>query len=492
MAEHFIGNEEVDGSTPFVSSIVSRINKSLCGFLANIKHEEDFPMGKLFGTDGIRGIANKELTADLAFKTGQCGAYVLTKHTSERPRILIGKDTRKSGDMLEAALTAGLCSVGAKVIPLGIIPTPAVAYLTRLYGADAGVVISASHNPCEYNGIKFFNSDGYKLSDAIEDEIESYILGKKELKDLPTHGKVGYVSANHNALEDYVSFACSTTDCRLDGMKIAVDCANGASYQSAFKALNKLGANVEAIHNTPDGVNINYKCGSTHMESLQEYVTLIGADVGIAFDGDADRMLAVDEKGELVNGDKIMAVCAKFMQENGKLKQNTLVATVMSNLGLFLAGEKLGINIPKTKVGDRYVLEEMLKNGYNIGGEQSGHIIFLDHNTTGDGLVSAIQFLTVLKKSGMKTSEATSIVNILPQVLCNATVKPENKEKFMDYPEIAESVNELNEEFKGTGRVLIRPSGTEPLVRVMIEGPDEVYIGKKAKKLAALIEKTLS
>ena len=449
-------------------------------------------MGRLFGTDGIRGIANKELTAELAFKTGQCGAYVLTKHTKgRRPRILIGKDTRKSGDMLEAALTAGLCSMGVKVIPLGVIPTPAVAYLTRYYKADAGVVISASHNPCEYNGIKFFNGDGYKLSDAIENEIEEYILGEKEIKELPTHGKVGYVSANHNAVEDYVAFAVSTIDCRLDGMKIAVDCANGASYETAFKALNKLGANVEAIHNTPDGVNINSMCGSTHMESLQAYVKSIGADVGIAFDGDADRMLAVDENGELIDGDKVMAVCAKYMQENGTLKQNTLVATVMSNLGLFIAGEKLGINIPRTKVGDRYVLEEMLANGYNIGGEQSGHIIFLDHNTTGDGLVSALQFLSVLKKTGMKASEAASIVDVLPQVLCNATVKPENKNGYMEVEEIAKACEELEKEFDGEGRVLIRPSGTEPLVRVMIEGKNQEYIAKKAKELADMIEKLL-
>lgn len=448
-------------------------------------------MGRLFGTDGIRGIANKDLTAELAFKTGQCGAYVLTKHASRRPRILIGKDTRKSGDMLEAALTAGLCSVGAKVIPLGIVPTPAVAYLTRLYKADAGVVISASHNPCEYNGIKFFNGDGYKLSDGIENEIEAYILGEKKLGDLPTHGRVGYVNANHNAVEDYVAFACSTIDCRLDGIKVAIDCANGASYETAFKALNKLGANVEAIHNTPDGVNINHMCGSTHMESLQAYVTSIGADIGLAFDGDADRLLAVDENGKMIDGDQIMAVCAKFMREQGTLKQNTLVATVMSNLGLFIAGEQMGINIPRTKVGDRYVLEEMLKNGYNIGGEQSGHIIFLDHNTTGDGLVSALQFLSVLKKTGKKASEAVSIVNILPQVLVNATVKLMNKDKYMENEQIAEACRALEEEFAGEGRVLIRPSGTEPLVRVMIEGKDKAYITKKATELAKMIEEIL-
>ncbi len=448
-------------------------------------------MGRMFGTDGIRGIANVELTAELAFKVGQCGAYVLTRNADHRPRILIGKDTRKSGDMLEAALTAGMCSVGAKVIPLGVIPTPAVAYLTRLYKADAGVVISASHNPCEYNGIKFFNSEGYKLSDSVEDEIEAYIRAEKKMNDLPTHGKVGYVSANHNAVEDYVNFACSTIDCDLRGMKIAIDCANGASYQTAFKALNKLGANVEAIHNTPDGVNINAKCGSTHMESLQSYVTSIGADIGLAFDGDADRMLAVDENGKIIDGDQIMAVCAKYMLENNKLKQNTLVATVMSNLGLFIAGEKLGINIPRTKVGDRYVLEEMLDKGYSIGGEQSGHIIFLEHNTTGDGLVSALQFLSVLKKTSQKASEAASIVEVLPQVLVNATVKPENKEKYMEVEEIAEACKKVEDKFAGEGRVLIRPSGTEPLVRVMIEGKDKDVLQAEAEKLASLIEKIL-
>lgn len=448
-------------------------------------------MGKLFGTDGIRGVANVELTAELAFQTGQSGAYVLTKQTEHRPRILIGKDTRKSGDMLEAALTAGLCSMGAKVISLGIIPTPAVAYLTRLYGADAGVVISASHNPCEYNGIKFFNSEGYKLKDEIENEIEAYILGEKKIDELPTHGKIGYVATNHNAVEDYVNFAVSTIDCRLDGMKIAIDCANGASYQTAFKALNKLGASVEAIHNTPDGVNINAMCGSTHMESLQSYVTSIGADVGLAFDGDADRILAVDEKGNIIDGDQIMAACAKHMKDSGNLQKDTLVATVMSNLGLFIAGEKEGINIPRTKVGDRYVLEEMLDKGYVLGGEQSGHIIFLEHNTTGDGLVSALQFLAVLKKTGQTASEAAGLVKVLPQVLCNAKVKPENKNTYMENEKIAGIINDLEAEFDGAGRVLIRPSGTEPLVRVMIEGSDIDYITKKAQDLAELIEKVL-
>ena len=449
-------------------------------------------MGRLFGTDGIRGVANRELTAELAFKTGRSGAFVLTKATgNRRPVILIGKDTRKSGDMLEAALTAGLCSMGAKVIPLGVIPTPAVAYLTRYYKADAGVVISASHNPYEYNGIKFFNSSGYKLSDEIENEIEAYILEEKTIEELPTHGKIGYICENHSAIEDYVDFAVSTIDCRLDNLKVVIDCANGASYKTAFKALNKLGANVEAIHNTPDGKNINNMCGSTHMESLQAYVTSIGADLGIAFDGDADRMLAVDENGNLIDGDVLMAICADYMKKQGTLANNTIVATVMSNLGLFIAGKELDINVESTKVGDRYVLERMLEGGFNIGGEQSGHIIFLDHNTTGDGLISALQFLAILKKTGKKASEAAKIVNILPQVLYNAKVKPENKDKYMSNPEICAACKALEDEFSGNGRVLIRPSGTEPLVRVMIEGKDRDYIDKKAKELSQMIEKLL-
>lgn len=448
-------------------------------------------MGRLFGTDGVRGVANVELTAELAFKLGQCGAYVLTKAADHTPTILIGKDTRISGDMLEAALTAGMCSVGVKVVSLGVLPTPAVAYLTRYYNADAGVVISASHNPYEYNGIKFFNGDGYKLSDSVEDEIEAYIKGEKVMDQLPDNDGIGTVTANNHSIEDYVKFAVSTIDCDLKGMKIAIDCANGASYQTAFKALNSLGAHVEAIHNTPDGININNQCGSTHMESLQSYVKAIGADIGLAFDGDADRMLAVDENGNIIDGDVIMAICAKYMLENGTLEKNTLVATVMSNLGLFIAGEKLGINIPKTKVGDRYVLEEMLDKGYCIGGEQSGHVIFLKHNTTGDGLVSGLQLLAVLKKTGQKLSEAAKIVEILPQVLVNAKVKNENKNSYMEIPKIAEACKKLEDDFAGEGRVLIRPSGTEPLVRVMIEGKDEAVLKEKAEALAKLIEAEL-
>ena len=450
-------------------------------------------MGKLFGTDGIRGIANKELTAELAFKTGQSGAYVLTKETkNKRPRILIGKDTRKSGDMLEAALTAGLCSVGAKVIPLGVIPTPAVAYLTSLYNADAGVVISASHNPCEYNGIKFFNSEGYKLRDEIENEIEDYIEGRKTIGELPTHGKVGYVSANHNAVEDYVSFAIKTIDTDLECLKVAIDCANGASYETAFKALNKLGASVEAIHNTPDGKNINDMCGSTHIESLQQYVVSIGADVGIAFDGDADRMLAVDEKGRLIDGDQVMAVCAKHLMDQGKLEKNTLVATVMSNLGLFIAGEKLGINIPKTKVGDRYVLESMLQHGYNIGGEQSGHVIILDYGTTGDGQLTGATLLSLINRRQAKLSSIATLMERFPQVLINVKVTAEGKLNFYTDKEIKAEIKRVTDILGNTGRILVRVSGTEPLVRVMLEGEDEELITKLAEETATLIKERLA
>ena len=450
-------------------------------------------MGRLFGTDGIRGVANtKELDSGLAFKTGQAAAYVLAKHASHRPKILIGKDTRASGDMLEAGLTAGICSVGADVVSLGVVPTPAVAYLTRLYNADAGIVISASHNPMEYNGIKIFNSNGYKLSDEIENEIEGYILGETKIDALPTGGDVGKRSVANTAVADYINFAVSTINTRLDGMRICVDCANGASSVTAKDALEKLGADVMVINNTPDGTNINKNCGSTHLEQLSEFTTAQKADIGIAFDGDADRMLAIDENGKTVDGDQIMAICANEFMKEGKLKKNTLVATIMSNLGLFIAGKSLGINIPQTKVGDRYVLEKMLEEGYCLGGEQSGHVIFLDFNTTGDGLISALQLLSIVKRTGKTLSELACIVNILPQVLCNAKVKNENKERYMENETVKAAVKELEAEFADAGRVLIRPSGTEPLVRVMIEGEDIDYITAKASALAELIENLLS
>ena len=448
-------------------------------------------MGRLFGTDGVRGVANNELTVELAFKLGQAGAYVLSKE-SRKPKIIIGKDTRISGDMLESALAAGLCSVGAEVILVGVIPTPAVAYLTRLYKADAGIVISASHNPMEYNGIKFFNNKGFKLSDEIEEKIESLILDNSEAIKLSVGEDIGKIVYKSDGVNDYREFAKSTIPTKLDGMKIAVDCANGASSVTAKKVLEDLGAEVFVINDTPNGVNINKNCGSTHISQLCEYVKKVEADIGIAFDGDADRVLATDENGNIVDGDKIMAICALDMKERGKLNDNVIVATIMSNLGLFLMAEEKGLEVKKTKVGDRYVLEEMHKNNYSIGGEQSGHIIFLEHNTTGDGLVTALQLLSVVKKSNKKTSELASVFEVLPQVLVNAKVKTQNKNAYTENKEIMSEIEKIEAEFSGNGRVLIRPSGTEPLVRVMIEGKNIDVITERAEKLAKLIEEKLN
>ena len=379
-------------------------------------------MGRLFGTDGVRGVANAELTCALSSDIGRAAAYVLTKETRHKPKILIGKDTRISGDMLESALTAGLCSVGASVVSLGVIPTPAVAYLTRKYNADAGIVISASHNSAEFNGIKIFNSNGYKLSDSLEDEIEKIINdGCREI-DLPTGDAVGTVARCDTALADYIAYAKSTIDCDLNGMKIAMDCANGASYKSAVKVIVELGAEAFVIHNHPNGTNINLNCGSTHTGSFCEYVRNVGVDIGLSFDGDADRLMVVDELGNLIDGDKIMFICANYLKAHDLLVKNTLVTTIMTNLGLVLAAKEQGINIVQTRVGDRYVLEEMLKSGYVLGGEQSGHIIFLDHNTTGDGLISALQLLGILKHSGKKLSELAAAFTALPQVTVNAKV----------------------------------------------------------------------
>lgn len=447
-------------------------------------------MGRLFGTDGVRGVANSELTPELAFKIGRAGAYVLTSD-AHKPKILVGRDTRISGEMLESALIAGICSVGAQAVCAGVIPTPAIAYLVRTQGFDAGVMISASHNPFEHNGIKYFNSEGYKLSDEIEERIEAIILDNAEEISRPTHENVGRISHDSTLCEKYIKFAASTTEVRLDGMKIAIDCANGASSVTAQKALEILGAEVSVINNSPDGININADCGSTHIEGLMRYATEVGADMGLAFDGDADRVLAVSEKGEYVDGDKIMAICALDLKARGKLKKNTIVATVMSNLGLFVMGREKGLNIEKTKVGDRYVLEEMLKSDYSIGGEQSGHVILLEHNTTGDGLVTGIQLASAVKKSGKTLSELAGVMDVYPQVLINAKVKTENKERYTEDAEIMAEIEKIEAEFANNGRVLIRPSGTEPLVRVMIEGKDENIIRTRAEALADLIVKKL-
>lgn len=448
-------------------------------------------MGRLFGTDGVRGVANTELTPELAYSIGRAGAYVLTKHANGRAKILVGRDTRISGPLLECALVAGMCSVGADVVISGVIPTPAIAYLVRTEGFDAGVMISASHNPFEHNGIKYFSGTGYKLSDEIEEEIEAIILDNAVEIENPTHEKVGNVTYDYSLCDKYIEFAKSTIDVDFSGMKIAIDCANGASSMTAEKTLKGLGADVTVINNTPDGININNGCGSTHIEGLMELVKNGDFVGGLAFDGDADRVLAVDNNGELVDGDKIMAICGLDMKERGILAKNAIVATVMSNLGLFVMGEKNGVNIPKTKVGDRYVLEEMLKEGYSIGGEQSGHIIFLEHNTTGDGLVTGLQLLSVVKRTGKSMAELATVMDTFPQVLINAKIKNENKEKYKEDAEIMSVISAMEEEFASTGRVLIRPSGTEPLVRVMIEGKDVDVITEKARMLADLLEKKL-
>jgi len=448
-------------------------------------------MARLFGTDGVRGIANTELSAELAYRLGQAGAYVLTSETMHAPKILVGMDTRISGHMLEAALVAGICSVGAEAVCLGVIPTPAVAYLTRYYQADAGVVISASHNPFEFNGIKFFNSKGYKLPDSMEDSIEELIHVGIDKIPLPVGEKIGKRSIAENALIDYVNFLRGTISCDLRGLKIAIDCANGASFKAAPQLLAELGAEVLTISNTPDGTNINKDCGSTHMSALKKFVIKCGADLGFAFDGDADRVLAVDENGKMVDGDQIIAIIGLILNQNGGLEKNTIVATVMSNLGLDIMAQNNGLHLVKTKVGDRYVLEEMLDKGYMLGGEQSGHVIFLKHNTTGDGLLTALQLLSVLKATGKKLSELAAVMQILPQVLKNAKVKNENKHHYMEDELVACLCSELETEFHGEGRVLIRPSGTEPLVRVMIEGKDKEYITRRAAELADIIEKRL-
>lgn len=450
-------------------------------------------MGRMFGTDGVRGIANKELTPELAFEIGRAGAYVLTENSGKKPNILVGKDTRISGDILECALTAGLCSVGARVVSAGVIPTPAIAHLVRAFDFDAGVMISASHNPFEHNGIKFFSGEGYKLKDEIENRIEAIILDKTEDVERAAYGDIGHREVDASLVDEYIKFAVSTTQESFDGIKIAIDCANGASSVTAKKALEILGAEVYVTCDKPNGTNINDRCGSTHIENLARFVKETGADLGLAFDGDADRVLAVDENGALVDGDKIMAICALDMRDRDLLKDNTVVATVMSNLGFFKMGEKEKLSIKQTKVGDRYVLEEMLRCGHKIGGEQSGHVILLDHNTTGDGLVTGIALVSALKRRGKSLSELASVMKTYPQVLINAKVKNEFKseDKYMTVEEIRNKISELEEEFAGSGRVLIRPSGTEPLVRVMIEGDDEEKITRYAKDLAALMEEKL-
>lgn len=443
-------------------------------------------MGILFGTDGVRGVANRELTPELAFKLGRAVAAQLSK-AGKKAAMAVGKDTRISGDMLEAALTAGILSVGVDVYQLGVLPTPGIAYLTRKLGVDAGAVISASHNPVDDNGIKFFNAQGYKLPDELEEKIEALVLKGEDQFSRPIGTKVGRIIPVRDAVNQYADFAISTFQGSLQGLKIVVDCANGASSQVTPMVLKALGAEVIAIHNQPDGSNINLNSGSTHPESLMQAVLEYGADLGLAHDGDADRVLAVDERGNLVDGDQIMVACGLRLKEKGLLKNNTIVVTVMSNLGLHHALRKAGIKVKQVKVGDRYVLEEMLKSDVNLGGEQSGHIIFLDHNTTGDGLITGLQLLQVMVESGEKLSALAGLMQRVPQTLVNVRVA--DKQKAMENPEFMAAVKEAEQILGEEGRILVRPSGTEPVIRIMIEGPELGQLEEMAEKLAAIIRK---
>lgn len=448
-------------------------------------------MGRLFGTDGVRGVANKDLTCELAMKLGRAAAAVLTNKSTRHPRVIIGKDTRLSSDMLENAMAAGLCSVGASVVLLGVVPTPAVAYLVEKYKADAGIMISASHNSYEYNGIKIFSGDGFKLPDDLEERIESLILGEAPLPAAPADSDLGTVETAPNALRDYIDHVKSTVHFSLDGLEIALDCANGSSAMTAETLFTELGAKVHMLSNEPNGVNINDGCGSTHMEALVEYVKTHKVDAGIAFDGDADRCLAVDENGEPVDGDFIMAICGLDMKSRGKLNKNCIVGTIMTNLGFIKFCEANGIHFEATKVGDRYVLEEMLLENYSFGGEQSGHVIFRDFATTGDGQLTAAQLLSIMKRREAKLSSMTTVMERYPQTMKNIRVSPEGKLAFYTDPKVKQAIDAATKMLAGNGRVIVRPSGTEPLLRVMVEGQDLALIEKIAEDISEVIKEEL-
>ena len=451
-------------------------------------------MARLFGTDGARGIANADLNCELAMNIGRAAALVLAgANPNHRPRILIGYDTRISSKMLEAALSAGICSVGADVVQVGVVPTPAVAYLVKAYGMDAGVMISASHNPCEYNGIKLFSGTGYKLSDELENQIEDIVRKGVKAEDLPTGGGIGHISLQPNAVDDYVKHLLTSvpSNMRFDGMKVALDCANGSSSVTAEKIFTSLGATVHIMHNNPDGVNINEQCGSTHMESLIDYVKENGMDLGLAFDGDADRCLAVDAEGTLVDGDQLIAINALDMKERGTLSDNTAVVTVMTNMGFWKFAQENGITVRKTAVGDRYVLEDMTQGGYSIGGEQSGHIIFKDYATTGDGQLTGVQLLAVMRRQGKTLKHLAQAMRIYPQTLKNIMVTPQAKDAFPEDPVVQEKIKEIEARLGDTGRVLVRLSGTEPKIRVMLEGEDQAIIDAYADEILDTIKERL-
>lgn len=444
-------------------------------------------MGKLFGTDGIRGIANQSLDCALAFRVGQAAAIVLSEEKHQKALFVIGKDTRLSSDMLEAAMVSGLCAAGADVILLGVIPTPAVAYLTVSKSADAGVVISASHNPYEHNGIKIFNSQGFKLFDEVEEKIEQLVLSEEPMP-VRTHGQIGRVTYMDDGADQYVRHVAGDTNLSGAGLKIAVDCSNGAASRTARALFDRIGVKAEFFFDQPDGVNINNNCGSTHLKGLSKIVCDGGFDAGIAFDGDADRCLLVDEQGHVVDGDHIMAMCGVDLKNKGKLKNDTIVATVMSNMGFHVFARENGIQLVTAAVGDRNVLEEMLKGDYVLGGEQSGHLIFLEHSTTGDGQMTAVRFLDILASSDKKVSELMAGIEQYPQVLVNVPVRPEAKHTLTTYPAIKEQILNAEKQLGGDGRVLVRPSGTEALVRVMVEGREKALVDALAQRIAAEIK----
>lgn len=442
-------------------------------------------MARLFGTDGVRGVVNEGLTAEIAYHLGRAAASYLRK-TKERPTFLIGRDTRISGAMLESALAAGINSVGGDVIIAGVVPTPAIAFLVRKHRYDAGVVISASHNVFSDNGIKFFDSNGFKLPDAVEDELEKLMHDSRDKKlPRPTGRDIGRITHREGLRYEYIDFICNTVNIKLDGMRIIYDGANGAAYQVGPEILERLGAVLLPTHVLPDGININDKCGSTHLEGLQAAVVANNAAIGIANDGDADRCLLIDEKGQALDGDQIMLLCALHLKQQGRLKDNMIVSTVMSNIGFHKAAADLGMNTVTTAVGDRYVLEKMRLDNFSIGGEQSGHVIFLDYNTTGDGLLTAVQTLAIMKESGKSLSELASLMTRYPQVLLNVRVS--KKEGWDTNEQIKEAIANGEKELGDSGRLLIRPSGTEPLIRVMAEGPDQEELERICGEIAECI-----
>lgn len=445
---------------------------------------------KYFGTDGVRGVANQDLSPELAFRVGRAGGYVLTRHSERKqPQVLVSRDTRISGQMLENALVAGLLSVGIEVLRLGVVTTPGVAYLVRAQEADAGVMITASHNPIQYNGIKYFGSDGFKLSDELEYEIEQILDSDTDNLPRPSDKGLGTVEDYKEGALKYTSFLEQTISTDLRGLKVVVDAANGATSDFVSNLFADVNADFVPINDNPDGLNTNLNCGSTHPAGLQKAVLANHADLGIAFDGDGDRCIAVDATGQLVDGDKIMYICGKNMDENGRLKKDTVVTTVMSNLGMYKALEAHGMKSVKTKVGDRYVVEEMLKNGYNLGGEQSGHIIFLDHNTTGDGMLTALQLLQVMKTTGKSLTDLASDVTAYPQELVN--VKVADKQAAMQNKKLQAVIKEVEDEMNGDGRVLVRPSGTEPLLRIMAEAPTKELVHSYVMKIADVARQEL-